>query len=61
MRAAQCIIGAMQAEYPHFRLVLGRLASERVEAELEAQLAELIQWKPTAVEADYPSSPAPEG
>ena len=54
-RAAQCIIRAMQNDSPPFRLVLGRLASERVEVELKEQLQELKEWKQTAAEADFPN------
>lgn len=54
VRAAQCIIRTMQHDNPPFRLVLGRVASERVEAELKTQLQELSDWKQTAVEADFP-------
>lgn len=54
VRAAQCIIRTMQHDTPPFRLVLGRVASERVEAELKTQLQELSDWKQTAVEADFP-------
>ncbi|MGX8010087.1 oxidoreductase [Mesorhizobium sp. ORM8.1] len=53
-RAAQCIIRTMQHHTPPFRLVLGRVASERVEAELNAQFQELTDWKQTAAEADFP-------
>jgi two-component sensor histidine kinase len=55
-RAAQCIIRAMQNDKPPFRLVLGRLASERVEVELKEQLQELKEWKQTAAEADFPAN-----
>ena len=46
----------MQNDKPPFRLVLGRLASERVEVELKEQLQELKQWKQTAAEADFPAN-----
>ena len=55
-RAAQCIIRAMENDKPPFRLVLGRLASERVEVELKEQLQELKEWKQTAAEADFPAN-----
>jgi NAD(P)-dependent dehydrogenase (short-subunit alcohol dehydrogenase family) len=54
VRAAQCVIQAMLSDQPPFRLVLGRLASQRVEAELTAQLEELRYWRRAAAEADYP-------
>ncbi len=53
-RAAQAIIDALQADKPPFRLVLGRDASQRIKAELEAQLQELETWRQVAVDADYP-------
>ena len=53
VRAARCILRALQSDRPPFRLVLGRLASDRVEAELKAQLEELNEWKQTAAEADF--------
>jgi NAD(P)-dependent dehydrogenase (short-subunit alcohol dehydrogenase family) len=55
-QAAQCIIRAMDNDKPPFRLVLGRLASERVEIELKEQLQELKEWKQTAAEADFPAN-----
>ncbi len=54
VRAAQCVIKAVQSDRPPFRLVLGRLASQRVEAELTAQLEELRQSRVSAADADYP-------
>ena len=53
VRAARCILRALQSDRPPFRLVLGRSASDRVEAELKAQLEELNEWKQTAAEADF--------
>lgn len=53
VRAAQCIIRTMQHDNPPFRLVLGRDASERVEAELKTQFQELSDWKQTAADADF--------
>ena len=55
-RAAECIIRAMQNDKSPFRLVLGRLASQRVEAELTEQLQELKEWKKSAAEADFPAN-----
>ncbi|MEJ1976463.1 MAG: SDR family NAD(P)-dependent oxidoreductase [Acetobacteraceae bacterium] len=53
-RAAHAIIAAAQADKPPFRLVLGRDASDRIEAELNTQLQELKAWRQVAIEADYP-------
>jgi len=53
-RAAQCIVRSMLSDKPPFRLVLGRLASERVEVELKGQLQELADWKQIAADADFP-------
>ena len=53
-RAAQCIIRTLQHRTPPFRLVLGRLAGERIEAELRAQIQELSEWQQTAADADFP-------
>jgi NAD(P)-dependent dehydrogenase (short-subunit alcohol dehydrogenase family) len=55
-RAAQVIIDAIHSNKPPFRLVLGREASKRLEAELSAQLRELEAWRQAAVSADYPDA-----
>jgi NAD(P)-dependent dehydrogenase (short-subunit alcohol dehydrogenase family) len=53
-RAAQVIINAIHSDKPPFRLVLGREASRRLEAELTGQLQELQAWREAANAADYP-------
>jgi NAD(P)-dependent dehydrogenase (short-subunit alcohol dehydrogenase family) len=55
-RAANAIIDAAEAEKPPFRLALGRAASERIEAELNAQLKELATWKQAALDSDFPEN-----
>jgi NAD(P)-dependent dehydrogenase (short-subunit alcohol dehydrogenase family) len=55
-RAAQAIIAALEAKEPPFRLVLGRTASDRIEAELKGQLKELHDWRAQAIDADFPTS-----
>lgn len=55
-RAAEAIIDATQSEKRPVRLILGRIASEWIEAELTAQLEELRSWKQVAVNADYPTT-----
>jgi NAD(P)-dependent dehydrogenase (short-subunit alcohol dehydrogenase family) len=54
VRAAHAIIDAVLSDKPPFRLVLGRDASKRIEAELGAQRDELIAWRQVAIDADYP-------
>lgn len=55
-RAAQLIIDAVHSDKPPFRLILGREASRRLEAELSAQLRELEAWREAAASADYPDA-----
>jgi NAD(P)-dependent dehydrogenase (short-subunit alcohol dehydrogenase family) len=56
VRAAEAIIGAVQAENPPFRFVLGRDAVQRVRAELDAQRSELEAWEAVAVGTDFPAA-----
>ncbi len=53
VRAAHAIIDAVQSDKPPFRLVLGRDASERIEAELSAQREELLTLRQVFIDADY--------
>ena len=55
VRAVEAIIKAVQADKPSFRLILGRLAVQRIRAELDAQRRELDSWEETANAADYPA------
>ncbi len=56
VRAARIIIETLEADKPPFRLVLGRTAADRIEAELESQLRELRAWRQKAIDADYPTA-----
>ncbi len=56
VRAAHAIIDATLASKPPFRLILGRIASQRIEAELTGQLEELAAWRQVAIDADYPDA-----
>jgi NAD(P)-dependent dehydrogenase (short-subunit alcohol dehydrogenase family) len=55
-RAAEAIIDAIQSGNPPFRLVLGAVASTRIEAELTAQFHELGVWRQVAQSADFPEA-----
>jgi NAD(P)-dependent dehydrogenase (short-subunit alcohol dehydrogenase family) len=57
MRAAHAIIKAVQADTPPFRLVLGRVALQRIRAELDAQRREIDAWEETTNGTDFPDAP----
>jgi NAD(P)-dependent dehydrogenase (short-subunit alcohol dehydrogenase family) len=55
VRAAKAIIRAVESEAPPFRLVLGRMAVQRVRDDLDAQRRELEAWAEAGSDADYPA------
>lgn len=54
VRAVAAIIKAVEANPPPFRLVLGRIAFERIRANLDTLRQEMDAWKETSLGADYP-------
>jgi short-subunit dehydrogenase len=58
VRAAQIIIRAVESDASPFRLVLGRLASERIAAELKEQLQDVVAWREAAEDANFPEAAA---
>jgi NAD(P)-dependent dehydrogenase (short-subunit alcohol dehydrogenase family) len=55
VRAAKAIIQAVESEAPPFRLLLGRMAVQRVRADLDEQRRELDAWAEAGGDADYPA------
>ena len=54
-RAAREIIAALESGDPPRRLVLGRLALERIRKTIEERLREIDTWADRSLEADFPS------
>jgi len=55
VRAAEAIIGAVEAAEPPLRLLLGRPAYEMVTAKLAEASAELEKWREVSLGADFPA------
>lgn len=55
VRAAQAMIAITQVDKPPRHLVLGAIGHEAVTKKLKERLAEIEQWKQTALDTDYPS------
>jgi NAD(P)-dependent dehydrogenase (short-subunit alcohol dehydrogenase family) len=54
-RAAQAIIGAVQAEEPPLRLLLGKAALDVVMARLDGLRSDVDAWRDVTLGADYPA------
>lgn len=52
-KAAHAIIGAVNAEHPPFRLVLGAYAYKRFRTKLDSIGAELTEWESAGAATDY--------
>jgi hypothetical protein len=54
-RAAEAIIGAVEAANPPLHLVLGRPAYDAVQAKLQEFSRELENWRGVSLGADFPA------
>ena len=54
VRAAEAMIKAVEAANPPVHLALGRVAYERIGAELDEQRKEVEAWREVSVNADFP-------
>jgi short-subunit dehydrogenase len=55
VRAAEAIVGAVLAQEPPRRLILGKDALKRMRAELASQVEELDLWASTSEAVDFPT------
>jgi NAD(P)-dependent dehydrogenase (short-subunit alcohol dehydrogenase family) len=56
VRAARAIIGAVEADEPPLRLLLGRVAFDVANARLDRLRTEFAEWRDVTLGADYPET-----